>query len=131
MRSESPMPLERQATMIPVSILPFRTLYRCKGQPPVNLAHRFSVAFAVITDLGKLSRAVIGIDFGVVETLFGRRNAQRAGQKIETNVLATPFAPLVHRVVHRSITEAGERDLAGRVDLVNDRTLIDEPKIEV
>ncbi len=31
-----------------------------KRQPTIDLAHRFDVAFAVIADLGKLSRAEIG-----------------------------------------------------------------------
>ena len=46
-------------------------------------------------------------------------------------MLATPFTPLVHRVENGCVAKPGKRDFTRRFDLVNDGTLINEPKIEV
>src|SRR5919106_5326751 len=46
-------------------------------------------------------------------------------------MLSAPLAPFLHGVVNRRVTESIERNVAGRFDLMNDRTLINEAQIEI
>src|SRR5919106_556999 len=46
-------------------------------------------------------------------------------------MLTAPLAPFLHGVINRRVTESGEGNLAGRSDLMNDRTLVDEAQVEI
>ena len=46
-------------------------------------------------------------------------------------MFAAPFAPFLHRVVDRCVAEAGERNVAARFDLMDDRALVDKAHVEV
>jgi hypothetical protein len=54
---------------------PGLALFR-KCQPLVNRAHRFHIPFTVLNNLGEFAGAVVGVDFGAVEVLFGGRDAE-------------------------------------------------------
>ena len=102
-----------------------------KRQTAIDLTNRFDIAFAVLADVRQLSRAKIRIYLGAVEAFFGRWNSERASQKIQAHVVAPPFAPFMHCVVDRIVTESSHGDLARRFDPIDDRTLVDKPQIEI
>ena len=88
-------------------------------QPPINLAHRIDVAFAVFDDLRQLPGAVVGVDLRAVEIFFWRGDAQRFRQRVEAHVFAAPFAPFLHGVEDRRVAKTGEGDFSRWFDLVD------------
>src|SRR3990172_11225815 len=112
---------------------PYSGLTRTLGkrQSPVDLPGGVDVALAVFVDLGELAGAVVGVDLGAVEVFFRRGDAEGFGERVEAYMLAAPFAPFLHGVVDRRVAKTGKREVARRLDLVDDRALPDEAQIEV
>src|SRR5262245_61617088 len=102
-----------------------------KRQPAINLSDCFHIPATVLVNLRKPAGSEIGIDFRSVETLLRRRDSQSPGEEVETYMLPSPFAPLVHGVENRRILETSEGNLPRRLDLVNYRSLINKSEIKI
>src|ERR1041384_1121032 len=79
-----------------------------KRQVAINFPRTIDVPLAVFNDFGELAGAVVRINFGSIEALFRGWNAKRFRQRVQADMLSTPFAPLLHGVVDRRVPKAGE-----------------------